>query len=92
MALTLSKRIPAHTKTITALWCKKDFMLMSERYREIRSKCRSPMDACYWCGHKFINGEMMALASFEEIKVGNKTLCQNCAGELMLTVSPADET
>jgi len=39
------------------------------------------MDKCYWCGHPFENGEMMALACFE--KKGNKVLCQGCAKKLL---------
>ena len=78
--LTLSRRVPARTRTITALWCKLDFMEMSETFRAIRGRSRNPMDKCYWCGHAFANGEMMALAAF---KGKNKTLCQTCGAELL---------
>lgn len=81
MALTLSKRVPARTKTLTALWCRANFMEMSQQFRTIRAKARNRMDSCYWCSHKFADGEMMALACFDG--KGNKTLCQRCAQELL---------
>ena len=55
---------------------------MSPQFRAIRSKARNPMDTCFWCRHKFEDGELMALACFEE-KKGNKVLCQDCADELL---------
>jgi hypothetical protein len=79
--MKLSKRVPAHTKTVKAEWCKKDFMLMSQRFRDIRARSKRPLDACHWCKHKFADGEMMALACFR--KIGNRTLCQKCAGDLI---------
>jgi hypothetical protein len=75
--MKLSKKIPAKIKTVKFLWCKKDFMLMSQKYRDIRSKLKNPMDTCFWCGYKFIDGDMMALAA--TVTQGNKTLCQSCA-------------
>jgi len=79
MALKLSKKVQAHTKSITFNWCKKDFTEMSQQYRQIRAKCRNPMDTCFWCKHKFKDGEMMALA--QPKKGANKVLCQACAEE-----------
>lgn len=81
MTMKLSRRIPARTMTITASWCKREFMRMSPTYRAIRSKTRNPMDKCHWCEHPFEDGEMMALACFGG--KGNKTLCQACANELI---------
>lgn len=83
--LKLSRLVPAHTKTIAAFWCKRDFMSMCQQYRDVRARCASPMDSCYWCGHKIADGEMMALACFETI--GNKILCQPCADELLASES-----
>lgn len=80
--MKLSKIIPPHVRTLTARWCKKDFMVMDQKYRDIRARCASPMDTCHWCGHKFCDGEMMALASFC-CGTGNKMLCQTCATELL---------
>ena len=85
MTLKLSKRVPARTKVLTALWCRRDFMEMSQQFRDIRSRARNPMDTCFWCRHKFKDGEMMALACFEG--KGNKTLCQSCADELLASES-----
>lgn len=79
--MKLSKPVPARTKTLTALWCHKDFIAMSPNYRAILAKMRDRMDQCYWCGHVFVDGEMMALACFEGI--GNKTLCHGCADQLL---------
>ncbi len=81
MTLTISKKVPARTKTETADWCKRDFMPMSQDFRRIRSNHNNPMDKCYWCGHPFEDGEMMALAHF--VGKTNKTLCQSCADELL---------
>jgi hypothetical protein len=81
MTLTLSKRVPARTRTETADWCQREFLPMTPDFRRIRSSRRNPMDKCYWCGHPFDDGEMMALAAF--VEKGNKTLCQSCADELL---------
>ena len=78
--MTLSKRIPARTMTLNAKWCRKDFIEMDKRYREIRAKHRNKMDTCYWCHHKFEDGEQMSLACIEG--VGNKVFCSDCADEL----------
>lgn len=86
MSLTLTRRIPARTKTATFLWCKKDFTKMDPGYRAIRATTSDPMDQCFWCNHKFKDGEMMALANFGT--KGNKMLCQGCAGELVESEEP----
>lgn len=80
MALTLSKKVPARKKTLRASWCRLGFTTMSDRYRAIRSECKYKGFDCYWCGHTFENGEVMALACVE--KTGNKILCQTCGTEL----------
>jgi uncharacterized CHY-type Zn-finger protein len=79
--LKLSKRIPARTKTVEFLWCKKNWLKMSKAYREIRMKSRNPMDSCFWCGLEFKNGEMMALTHAKG--KGNKVLCGTCTDELL---------
>lgn len=79
--MKLSRKIPARTETILFNWCKKDFLKMSQGYRNIRAKMSSKMDTCFWCKHRFKDGEMMALA---QPKAGrNKVLCQKCAGKLL---------
>jgi hypothetical protein len=76
----------SYAKTITANWVKPDFMLMSPKYREIRKRCSSPMDTCYWCHHKMEDGEMIGLANLKGIG-GNVVLCQKCAEELLMSKS-----
>jgi len=79
--MKLSRQIPARTKTIEFNWCKKDFMVMDDAYRTIRTKHRKgTMLSCFWCGHHFENGELMALA--QPKKDLNKMLCQTCANKL----------
>jgi hypothetical protein len=78
--LQLSKRIPARTKTVKFLWCKRDYSEMSQGFRDARSRSRNPMDKCWWCGHEFEDGEMMALARPEE--ANNVVLCQTCVVEM----------
>jgi hypothetical protein len=80
MTLRLSKLLPERTMTITARWCKRDFITMSQDFRKIR-RTMDPMDTCHWCGHKIADGEMMGLANFFED--GNRVLCQTCADELL---------
>ena len=83
IVMCLSRKVPARTKTLTAKWCRKEFLEMSPQYRAIRGTMRNKMDTCYWCKHKFQDGEMMALACFDGVKGGNKVLCQDCATELV---------
>lgn len=87
--LTMFRRVPARTKTLTALWCKKDFTVMDQKFRDIREKMSKPMDTCHWCNHKFENGEMMALAAVKG--TGNKMLCQSCAEQLLASSPPPQE-
>ena len=82
--MELTKIVLEHKKTIRFEWCKRDFMLMSPEYRLVRTRCRTPMDACGWCKYKFSDGEMMALAAPE--KKRNMVLCQKCAE--MMTLNP----
>jgi len=79
--MKLSKKIPAHTKTVEFNWCRKDFMVMCQKFRDIRSQSSNPMDSCFWCNHEFVDGEMMALA--QPKKGVNKPLCQKCATLLL---------
>ena len=79
--MKLSKNIPARVKTVHYNWCKKDFMEMSQRFRDIRGRNKHPMDKCGWCRHAFVDGEMMALA--QPTNGRNHVLCQKCAEELL---------
>lgn len=77
----LSKIIPKRKKIIEFNWCKKDFMEMTDRYREIRNKMKRPNDSCFWCNYKFKNGDIMGLA--QPKKGFNKILCQKCADKVL---------
>lgn len=79
--MQLSKRMPARTKTLVVSQVQKDFVTMDQQFRAIRSGSRNPMDKCHWCGHKFEDGEKMAIALTP--KTGNKVLCHDCADELI---------
>ena len=80
MTTKLTRIVPSHRKTVEFNWCKNDFMEMSQRYRQVRAKFRHKMDACFWCGHAFSDGEMMALAQPKGRL--NVVLCQDCAGKM----------
>ena len=80
-----TKKIPARTQVYKVDWCRKDFMLMSAEFREVRKRSKTPMESCFLCRVKFNDGDMMALACFIEGAKGNKTLCQTCAEELLAT-------
>lgn len=67
--------------TLTARWCKREFLSMSPAFRKARGGSADPMNKCRWCKHAFADGEMMALACFKEH--GNRTLCQGCADKLL---------
>ena len=79
--MKLSRKIPARTEAVRFNWCQKDFMQMCQRYRDVRSRMKRPNDACRWCRHKFVDGEMMALAQPQ--KGLNWLLCSKCADELL---------
>jgi len=80
--LKLSKRIAARTKTLEIEHCKKDMFVYDASWRKIRGRSRNPMDTCYWCKHKFVDGEKMSLA-FITGRTGNKVLCGSCADEAL---------
>lgn len=73
---TLSRIIPQRTKTVNFLWIKREFIEMSQRYRDARKSMGKPLDTCWWCRHKFEDGEMMGLAAVSG-KL-NKILCGSC--------------
>lgn len=74
--IRLHRFIPAHVDTVEFLWIKRDFMDMSDSYREIRSKIHRPADKCHFCGYHFANGDMMGLGAIKG--QGNKIVCQKC--------------
>ena len=77
--MKLSRVIPAHTKTVHFTWVDKEYTRYTEKFRQIRARCGSPLDTCFWCKHKFEDGEMMGVAA--RPKAGNVMLCQGCATE-----------
>lgn len=77
--LKLTKTVPEHKKIVVFLWLHRNFIPMSQEYRKARSRMKSKMDACFWCGHKFKDGELMALAAIKGKT--NRVLCQDCAAE-----------
>ncbi len=79
--MKITRIIPARRLTLEAKWCHKEFCVIGPEYRAIRARCAKPMDSCFWCRRKFVDGEMMALACF--LKIGNEVLCQECAQELL---------
>ena len=77
---TLRKAIAAHTKVVKITQAKREWVEMSDRFRLIRSKMRNPMDTCFWCGHKFDNGDKMGIALMD--KGPNKVICNDCFDKL----------
>jgi len=72
----LSREIPKHKKTVKIRQAKRDGFVMSKRFRQIRAGSQNSLDACFWCGYKFENGETMGLAIME--KGRNKVICDTC--------------
>ena len=79
--MELTRTVPAHDKTMRAKWCKLNYKKMSKKFRNIVKYGRSNLISCYWCKRPHEDGEMMALACFAYI--GDRTLCQKCAAELL---------
>lgn len=79
--MRLKKLVPknSQTRTLEILSIKNDWLKMSPVFRSIRGNFRNKMDRCHWCKRKFQDGDTMALAITPK---GNKTLCQQCAGEV----------
>ena len=79
--MELTRTIPARTRTLSAKWCKLDGIKMSKKFRSARKDTYADVNSCHWCKRPHLDGEMMAIASF--VRVGNRTLCQKCAAELL---------
>lgn len=80
--LQLSKIIPAHTVTIQFYSVSIDWATMGPKWRSARSGLKSMLDSCFWCRHKFEDGEKMTLGFSTK---GNKMLCRNCADSMQAT-------
>lgn len=72
----LSRIVPAHTYRVDFTWLKRDFQVMSPRYREIRAKVGGGMVSCDWCEYAFVDGDTMHLAG--RPKGRNWLLCNTC--------------
>jgi hypothetical protein len=78
--IKISKTIPARKKRYEITWINHDFMEMSQRFRDVRKKHKNKGDKCWWCGHSFEDGEVMALVGVA--KKLNQIVCQRCAKEI----------
>ena len=76
MKKTIIKHIPARKEKVEIIGGKKKIGLMSQEFRNIRSRLRNPMDKCFFCKHPFVDGEMMGLVMIKGKK--NKVICQSC--------------
>ena len=43
--MKLTKIVPARTKTTEFDWVKREWLLMSDQYRDIRSRCKNKMSS-----------------------------------------------
>lgn len=82
--MKLTKIIPARKKTVYFLWCRKGFLVMGQGFRDARKRLKRKIKACWWCNHKFEDGEMMAMACAE--KHGNVIICQNCFKSITVSI------
>lgn len=78
--MILTKVVPEHTVTLKLSWLDPDFAIMSQKYRNIRKRAGEKDPSCYWCGHSFADGEMIALAGRSQKT--NVTLCQTCVDQI----------
>lgn len=89
MVMKLSRTIPARIQVETVLWCRTEYMKMSRQFRAVRAYATDKMSKCWWCGYRFLDGNMMALACFKD--KGNKILCQDCASQLKASETEESE-
>jgi len=75
--MKLSRCIPARTKTINFIWCKRDFTRMDESFKRIRPN----KTQCQWCTYVFEDGDLLGLAA--PVKGKNIILCQVCVNDLI---------
>jgi len=81
--MSLTKKIPAKTVSITADWVYLDGLTYTRRFEQIRLESkRNLMSECYWCKHEFEYGEKISLAKIKG-KGTNKVFCHDCASTLL---------
>jgi hypothetical protein len=73
--------------TYTPTWIKSHFITYDEHFIRIRQNFPYKCDRCEKCDHKFLLGESIGLAAFENI--GNRVLCESCVIELECSHQPA---
>lgn len=73
--LQLSRIVPEHVEVFTFLEIGIDWATMTLEWRAMRSTMDDPLDSCFWCEHKFEDGEKMSLGISS---AGNKMLCRKC--------------
>ncbi len=75
----LSRVVPAHTVTFVFRSVAIDWVRMGPKWRRSRGGMKNKLNSCFWCHHKFEDGEMMSLGFSMK---GNKMLCRTCVGAL----------
>ena len=76
LKLKVKKYIPARTDIYEIAWYKKDFCVMTPKYREIRERARNKMTSCWWCKKQILDDEKMSLVCIDG--KGNKIFCSKC--------------
>ena len=61
-------------------WIKQKFLTYGPTFKKAREGTRRKFNHCFSCNKPFVDGDVMALASFG--RHGNKVLCQSCAFDL----------
>lgn len=85
MPLILTKKIPAQIKTVSFLWCKREWLLFSE-YLDSRRSMNMPITTeCQWCKRPFATYDTLAIAC--PVKGKNMLLCEDCGDDLISSES-----
>ena len=79
--MKLSRTIPAHKKTVQFREIARKPIILTQEWKDIRSKYKNPLCSCFWCGHYFEIGEGFYLAFRERGR--NVVLCAGCKQEAM---------
>lgn len=80
---SLSKTVPAHTKTVTFNWVHRQWQVFGD-FKAARVRMGLGVyDKCFWCKKLFADSDVMALAQPTSGK--NRVLCQDCAEKATVT-------
>lgn len=63
------------------LMVKENYTTYTTEYIDIRSSMKYKADICIKCGYKFVLGDTIGLAAFQNM--GNRVICTKCAKEIM---------